>query len=53
MKGGKYSCLDQLVGVFVLLLQFHFLSSQLGLEVIHLSEDETGRAKGGQEDVTG
>lgn len=40
------SCLDQLVGVLVLLLQFHFLSSQLGLKVIHLSQDEDQRAKG-------
>lgn len=46
------SCLDQLVGVLVLLLQFHFLSSELGLEVIHLSEDEKQGARG-RVDMTG
>lgn len=40
------SCLDQLVSVLVLLLQFHFLSSELGLEVIHLSEDEKHGPRG-------
>lgn len=40
------SRLDQLVGVLVLLLQFHLLSSQLGLKVIHLSQDEDQRARG-------
>lgn len=46
------SCLDQLVSVLVLLLQFHFLSSELGLEVIHLSEDEKHGPRG-QVDMTG
>lgn len=40
------SCLDQLVCVLILLLQFHLLSSELGLEVIHLSPDEDQRARG-------
>lgn len=43
------SCLYKFVSILILLLEFHFLSSQLGLEVIHLSEDETpesGRSGG-------
>lgn len=45
------SCLDQLVSIFILLLELHFLSSQLGLEVIHLSEEEMWRPRG-QQDVS-
>jgi len=36
------SCLNQVVSIFILLLEFHFLSSQFSLEVIHLSEKDTG-----------
>lgn len=45
-----FSCLNEFVCILVLLCELHLLSSQFGLQVIHLSEGGRRRRRGGDED---